>query len=64
LNAKQGFKNRQNERQIRWQFLPKKTNFDFILDVLIANIKTVINNSPLKSLDWASPSQLLLFNLH
>ena len=51
----------ENRNKILRQFLPKKTNFDLISDDTIANIQAVINNRPLKLLNWNAPSDALLF---
>ena len=51
----------ENRNKILRQLLPKKTNFDLISDDTIANIQAVINNRPLKLLNWNAPSDALLF---
>jgi IS30 family transposase len=48
----------ENRNKILRQFLPKKTNFDLISDQQLATIESLINNRPLKCLNWSAPSDL------
>jgi len=50
----------ENRNKILRQFLPKKTNFDLINESELARIEAAINNRPMKTLDWLSPSQAYL----
>jgi IS30 family transposase len=53
----------ENRNKILRQFLPKKTNFDLISDDTIANIQEIINNRPMKLLNWNTPSAARVFVL-
>jgi IS30 family transposase len=46
-------------KQLR-AWLPKRTNFDLIDGVELAKIEALINDRPMKCLDWLSPSQAYL----
>ena len=48
----------ENRNKILRQFFPKGTNFDLISDKEIHKIQTVINNRPMKVLNWLSPREL------
>ena len=51
----------ENRNKILQQLLPKKTNFDLISDETIASIQALINNRPLRLLNWNAPSDTLVF---
>ena len=51
----------ENRNKILRQFLPKKTNFDLISDDTIASIQKVINDRPLRLLNWNAPSNYGVF---
>ena len=48
----------ENRNKILRQFFPKGTNFDLISDDEIRRVQNVINNRPMKVLNWHSPSEV------
>ena len=46
----------ENRNKILRQFFPKGTNFDLISDDEILTVQTMINDRPMKALNWLSPS--------
>ena len=51
----------ENRNKILRQFLPKKTNFDLISNDTIATIQEIINNRPMRLLNWNTPSSATVF---
>lgn len=48
----------ENRNKILRQFFPKGTNFDLISEEKIHKIQTIINNRPMKVLNWLCPREL------
>ena len=48
----------ENRNKILRQFFPKDTNFDLISDAEILKVQTMINDRPMKTLNWLSPANV------
>ena len=48
----------ENRNKILRQFFPKGTNFDLISDAEILKVQTMINDRPMKTLNWHSPANV------
>ncbi len=50
----------ENGNKILRQFFPKGTNFDLIPETEISRVQNVINDRPMKALNWHSPADVFL----
>jgi IS30 family transposase len=48
----------ENRNKILRQFFPKGTNFDLISDAEVLKVQTMINDRPMKTLNWHSPANV------